>query len=247
MKTLKCLIIVLVLAVISSATVSANPNGEMKASPLYKASLENSIAKLEGKAETQPLYTDANGNVLATSSGCVVPDARETQISTCSPSYCGSSQTCVWTCYDNTCQSTCANTCVSTCSNTCVGNPGACKTYPIAGYAYWRDYWDGQYSSNWNILINYTEYALYQGSAGSVSVAFDDEGLPGPVISGVNAGTGWFSGSRTRTTTNDGVNLTHAVILWHGLNYGAYYGYGHKYGPLSYSSTNYVNTWLYLY
>ena len=125
MKTLKCLIIVLVLAVISSATVSANPNGEMKASPLYKASLENSIAKLEGKAETQPLYTDANGNVLATSSGCVVPDARETQISTCSPSYCGSSQTCEGTCNQSTCggstcASTCASTCVSTCASTCV-------------------------------------------------------------------------------------------------------------------------------
>ncbi|MHB8338664.1 MAG: hypothetical protein ACYDEE_14715 [Ignavibacteriaceae bacterium] len=217
--------------------VSAKLNSDVKSSPLFKASLQQSIARLEGKAEVQPPNTNAAG-VLATSSGCVKPNLPWTMAETCSPTVCGGSTcystcsaSCYGTCNQSTCQSTCASTCQGTCANTCVGGP--CRTYKFAGNCYW--YYYGTYGNNWA----QSPYPCYQNNAGSVNCWFDDESAPGTPISGVNFNNGYYSGSRTRTTTNGGANLQQVAILWvNQYNYSIFQGdIGYWSGPLT---PNYV-------
>ncbi|MHB8338921.1 MAG: hypothetical protein ACYDEE_16015, partial [Ignavibacteriaceae bacterium] len=64
MKTLNFIFSV-ALALAFTCKVSAKLNSDVKSSPLFKASLQQSIARLEGKAEVQPPNTNAAG-VLAT-------------------------------------------------------------------------------------------------------------------------------------------------------------------------------------
>ena len=84
-------------------------------------------------------------------------------------------------------------------------------------------------------------------SAGSVNCWFDDESAPGTSISGVNYYNGYFSGSRTRTTTNAGANLQQVAILWYpdGFKYIVPGQEGYVPGPLT---PNHVYSgYLYLY
>jgi hypothetical protein len=137
MRAILALFIVLAVAFVLVGTSAAAPGGDVKASPLFKRSLEESIAKLEGKAsegisprEAEPTPTGRPG--------CPQPDLPETESSTCYPSLCGGNtcgggtcqgevtcyNTCGTTCSGSTCTSTCANTCSgptcgSTCENTC--------------------------------------------------------------------------------------------------------------------------------
>lgn len=251
MKNLKCSIFALVLILVFAGLTNANPNDEMKTSPLYKASLENSISRLEN-AETQSLNTNG-GNLIETSQpGCEGPDAPLTYMPTCSPTACGSNtceSTCVGypTCYStclNTCQSTCWNTCVSTCANTCV--PGSCQRYNFSGTSYWVYY--PYYSNNWGLVIQYTPYALYQNNPGGVLCQFDGEGFPGTSISAVALSTGSYSGNRVRTTTSIGAYLNHAVIIWvDEIHTAQRVGTTHLNGPLTtHPNTNYANIYVWL-
>ena len=112
---------------------------------------------MENKAAVQSNYADANGNMLATSSGagCVSPNMPATEISTCQPSVCGGA-TCYSTCSgQNTCFNTCGSTCSSTCQNTCSQNTctntcagGNCPyNYIWQGQNYWH--YQGRSSYNW--------------------------------------------------------------------------------------------------
>lgn len=150
--------IALAAAFVFVGTSVAAPGGDVKASPLFKRSLEESIAKLEGKApeateqsEAEPMPT---GRL-----GCPQPDLPETQASTCEPSVCGGvtcgGPTCQgWpTCY-NTCSTTCGSQ--STCLSTCAG--GVCPYHYIwRGYNNWN--YNGMRSSDWNLFVNVYPYA----------------------------------------------------------------------------------------
>ncbi len=128
-------------AFVMVGTSAAAPGGEVKSSPLFKHSLEESIAKLEGQApeaEAEPMPTGKPG--------CPKPNALPTEAGD--------------TCYDS-CNGTCSATCGgpftcggstcsgATCSSTCAG--GSCQYHYI-----WRGtnkwVYNGQESGNWNDL-----------------------------------------------------------------------------------------------
>ena len=183
------------LLVVSAGTTRANPNDGVKSSPLFKASLQESIAKMENKAAVQSNYADANGNMLATSAGagCVSPNLPATEISTCQPSVCGGA-TCYSTCSgQNTCYNTCGNTCASTCQNTCSQNTcsntcagGNCPyDYRFQGYSYWN--YNGNRESNWYNLT-YPPCYFKQSRGYNYIIFFSNP--PGTID-----GTGWETSS----------------------------------------------------
>ncbi len=166
-------IIALLIAVafVFVGTSAAAPSGEMKSSPLFKRSLEESIATLEGKA---PKTEAAKGQAEAVPTrreGCEAPltsagqptcsetceptqcgGSCYTQASTCYPTGCGGTcsgqSTCSSTCAGSyTCTSTCANTCASTCASTCSGT--SCSNYCLEGNV---KHPGG--STNWNGWVN---------------------------------------------------------------------------------------------
>jgi hypothetical protein len=132
MRTILALFIALAVAFILVGTSAAAPGGEVKASPLFKRSLEESIAKLEGKAPEATAQAEAEAMPTGRP-GCPKPnqlqtEAGDTCYDSCSGTYgatCGGPFTCGGsTCGGSTCSSTCANTCSgptcgSTCENTC--------------------------------------------------------------------------------------------------------------------------------
>lgn len=175
MKALSCLMMVFTLVILYVAEASAYTGGEMKSSPLFKASLEQSIAKLEGKVEVQTANVNGVGD-MATKAGCVTPNVPLTQQPTCQPSYCGGGETCESTCYGNTCQTTCYNTCASTCANTCSQN--TCANTCSGGYCSYNyiwsvfNYWhyNGSSSTNWREL--YCADGAYKRDPGLTRIIF---------------------------------------------------------------------------
>jgi hypothetical protein len=158
----------------------------MKASPLFKASLQQTIERLEGKVE------ESDAAEMPTGKG-VCPNAPVTWSSTCyetcQPALCGgwcvttwntcqSPTACLSTCEGQpTCSSTCANTCASTCANTCVG--GSCARYRFNGTARWKlNYW---IDNNWNNLPNgmIDLYIQWYGAGGQAWVRFPGENRTG--------------------------------------------------------------------
>jgi len=178
MRTISCCI--LALAILFTAVASANPNGDMKSSPLFKASLGNSIARLEGKAT--PART-SNGGIETEKPGCIRPDVPETQggTETCLP-FCEEttapqatcSASCFGTCeQQSTCSSTCYSTCASTCANTCLG--GAC--YNFYGTIVWYNNSGGGTGSDWkwdlpNYLLDVYYWCVTASDGGVVYVKF---------------------------------------------------------------------------
>lgn len=161
MQKLSSFSFVLAAALLVSAAAFANSGGEMKNSPLFKASLEQSIAKLEGKVKTTEETPTSKGS-------CPTPNAPPTQISTCYPSWCGG-ETCFNTC-DVSCFGTCGSqtTCGSTCSETCVGSGstyenGACCNARFYGTVSYKNTWYGwpsgtawaAYLSGYTDLLDY--------------------------------------------------------------------------------------------
>ena len=120
-----------------AGTSFARPSGEVKASPLYQQSLQQSIAQMDGKVEVSAGSNQVAAAGLLTSSN-VCPAVPYTQQYTCTPTAQGG-YTCAYTC-TNTCASTCASTCqgatctAPTCQSTCV--PGPCSVY-VQGTVWW--------------------------------------------------------------------------------------------------------------
>ncbi len=71
MKTMTCCILVLALVLTLAGTSYANPSCDMKPSPLFKASLQATIAKLEGKVEAVARHATQRP-------GCVQPNVAPT-------------------------------------------------------------------------------------------------------------------------------------------------------------------------
>jgi hypothetical protein len=180
MRTISCCILVLALVFVFAGESFAKTGADMKASPLFKASLQQTIERLEGKVEEQ-------GAVETPTGKGVCPNAPVTWSPTCSddtrqPTFCGgwcvtTWNTCNETCYCN-CVPTSCNTCASTCANTCVG--GSCTNYRFVsnGQVQWLH---NQHSSNdwWNLLDGYYDCLLQQGGgAGRVVLNFNNEGYP---------------------------------------------------------------------
>lgn len=147
----------------------AHPGAEMKASPLFKASLESSIASLEaepaGAGDTsEPGCNTPNAPIVDTEqgSGC-------TEYEGCSG---GGWPT------ESTCQG--SSTCDNTCSSTCY--PGVCENYKFSGKMWWYDNYYGG-TGNWWVypgryLELYNRYpGVYNNKGGLVQVQFGDEDL----------------------------------------------------------------------
>ncbi len=166
---------------------AAAPGGEVKASPLFKHSLEESIAKLEGQApeataqgEAKPMPTGGPGcpkpNALPTEAGDTCYDScNGTCSATCGgPFTCGGS-----TCGGSTCSSTCASTCSGpTCGTTCTGT--SCENYCATGkvkrdgqFVNWYG-WDNRrvlktpFASPWTFFSEYDGY-YFLADVGSAS------------------------------------------------------------------------------
>jgi hypothetical protein len=143
---------------------AAASGGEVKASPLFKRSLEESIASLEGMMVQAGT---AQGEAVVMPTGkpeCPQPDAPPTEISTCEPSWCGGTTCGQATCQGQpTCYSTCGTTCSgSTCTSTCAG--GSCQYHYIwRGYNNWN--YNGNRGANWNYFVEIYPYAscIYGG------------------------------------------------------------------------------------
>jgi hypothetical protein len=91
MRTILALFIALAVAFILVGTSAAAPGGEVKASPLFKRSLEESIAKLEGKAPEATAQAEAEAMPTGRP-GCPKPNQLQTEAGD--------------TCYDS-CSGTC--------------------------------------------------------------------------------------------------------------------------------------------
>lgn len=182
-----------------AGTSFARPSGEVKASPLYQQSLQQSIAQMDGKVEVSAGSNQVAAAGLPTSSN-VCPAVPYTQQYTCTPTAQGG-YTCAYTC-TNTCASTCANTCnqatcASTCSNTCY--PGACQNYQFYGYAYW--YYYGYAGSDWG----YNGLGYYYGiEPRSISVYADYSDNQRRGGWGINYANSYYNGTDTRTTLSGG-------------------------------------------
>ncbi|MDP4195009.1 MAG: hypothetical protein Q8940_08175 [Bacteroidota bacterium] len=176
MQTKLCLILIMMFC--CTCPDFALSKGEMKNSPLFKASLKSSIAKLEGYIAVQSCSSNSSDAAATSSAKCVQPQALHTQISTCEPSYCGSSETCLLTaCYGSTCystcestcnsqQSTCASTCASTCSGTTCGTASycvACNAPYVEGTVYHANQGETAWSSDWNSSTSYRYVDDWQG------------------------------------------------------------------------------------
>lgn len=155
MKTIGCCILVLALVLVLTSTSYANPSGDMKPSPLFKASLEKSIAKLEGRVAMEDLWPENAAEPATQRPGCVQPNLQPTVYGdeTCEPNCVPGGPTLHVTC--STCQGwpTCDNTCAATCGNqptcstpsSCIG----CSNPTVSGTVYkmpwWSSYWPGSW------------------------------------------------------------------------------------------------------
>ncbi len=150
MRAILALFIALAVAFALVGTRAAVPGGDVKASPLFKHSLEESIAKLEGKVPEATAQGHARiGEAAPMPTGkpeCPVPDELPTEAGD--------------TCYDS-CSGTCFATCGgaftcggsicsgATCSSTCAG--GSCQYHYIWRGQNWWNY-QGDRGTNWNQL-----------------------------------------------------------------------------------------------
>jgi hypothetical protein len=160
MRAILALFIALAVAFILVGTSAAAPGGEVKASPLFKRSLEESIAKLEGKAPEATAQAEAEAMPTGRP-GCPKPNQLQTEAGdTC---YDSCSGTCFATCGGPfTCGgSTCGGeTCSSTCAATCAGSGptyqgGACCNASFYGTVSWLNtYWGYGPSNNWSIYLS---------------------------------------------------------------------------------------------
>lgn len=231
MKKLICCTFALGFVLVLASASYARPSGEVKASPLFQQSLEQTIAKLQGSSgQSQPQQV-AGVNLPTGQNAC--PMLPYTQSTTCSPTYCGSDceptmsgGTCTGTCSggtcDNTCnvnQSTCQSTCQTTCQNTCANTciPGPCTAY-VQGTVYWEDInqtyyhnWDTNGSvwrSDWNFQDWNTTFRAYDGHYGPVACpneSFDlaASGEAGPFWQTVNGLAGKQAQPNGGTVTVD--------------------------------------------
>jgi hypothetical protein len=151
MRTIGSCILILALVFVFAGASYAKTGTDMKASPLFKASLQQTIERLEGKVEESDAAETPTGKGVCPMGGVT---QGGTCVETCEPTLCGgycyTSQTtcqsptaCLSTCQG---QPTCSSTCASTCANTCAG--GYCPFHYIwRGVNYWHRY--GQQGSNW--------------------------------------------------------------------------------------------------
>ncbi len=198
------------LALVLAATAAyANPGAEMKASPLFAASLENSLARLEGNPEP------AEESMATEASDCPSPDALLTTISTCSPTVCGSSYTCYSTC-SSTCGSTCASTCSgNTCGSTCVG--GNCANYRFKGGHKWQCNHAGPHNV-WTYrgppayLPDGLPHGMFLDDDGT-KIKWNDEGSWRDI--GIfDVGDGSYDKTYTRTTTSTSYQIKGWIVYW---------------------------------
>jgi hypothetical protein len=190
-----------------AGTTYAKPSGEVKASPLFHQSLDQTIARMEEPVKLAEAGAQLNPN-MATQGIC--PMRPYTQVSTCSDTWCG-------TCTQATCQSTCASTCVSTCVNTCVNtcNQSTC-TNTCAGvncpiHYIWRGivgfYYQGGGFRNdwihvWGSIVPCDPPVPLQTP---ISVHFDGINPPGAPASSWNSNDGnfyteqWYQSRITKT------------------------------------------------
>jgi hypothetical protein len=167
---------VVALVLVFVGVSAAAPSGDVKSSPLFKRSLEESIASLEGKA-LQANGAKGEAEALPTGKpGCDrQPDAPYTSYGntcseTCSPTQCGGecytqANTCYPTACGGTCYETCSYTCASTCGNTCSGATcsstcagGSCQYHYIWKGKNWWNY-TGNKGTNWYDFLN-----IYSGA-----------------------------------------------------------------------------------
>jgi hypothetical protein len=159
-------------------TSAAAPGGEVKSSPLFKRSLEESIAKLEGKAPEATAQAEAEAMPTGRP-GCPKPNQLQTEAGD--------------TCYDS-CSGTCGATCGgpftcggstcggATCSSTCAG--GSCQYHYIwRGLNKWN--YNGQESANWYGL-SWHGYSVWWGSNPETTIEFLGSGAP------PDEGTSWL-------------------------------------------------------
>lgn len=117
----------------------ARTDGDVKSSPLFQVSLEETVGSMD--ANSSP---GQGVEVAMATQGqyCGIP----TFSPTCEPTIC-SEPSCTMTTYYTVCSTTCRNTC-ATCYNTCTNTCSSCQQdYHFDGYAYW--YYYGYAGSNW--------------------------------------------------------------------------------------------------
>jgi hypothetical protein len=168
MRAIVALLIVVAMAFVFVGVSAAARGGDVKSSPLFKRSLEESIASLERKAPKAEL---AKGEAEATptsTKGCDAPYTSwgNTCSETCEPTQCGGEcYTQANTCFPTVCGGTCASTYCATCTGTCLGDPTcgstcestcantcsgtSCSNYCVEG----KVKRDGQYAS-WSGWVN---------------------------------------------------------------------------------------------
>jgi hypothetical protein len=160
MRAIFALFIALAVTFVFVGTSAAATGGDVKASPLFKRSLDESIASLEGKAPRAGMVKSEAEAMPTGKPGCPEPDApltsygQPTCAETCEPTQCGGEcYTQANTCFPTacgTCYQTCASTCSgATCSSTCAG--GVCPYHYIWRGRNWWVY-QGQQDYNWNQL-----------------------------------------------------------------------------------------------
>ncbi|MBD3288294.1 hypothetical protein GF337_05780 [candidate division KSB1 bacterium] len=126
------IILAVTLSFTSMSFARWNDSG-FKSSPLFKHALNNAIDRLEGKVNNV-----SEGDKPTSKAGCSDPKAPETSDHICDTfeNTCEGNYTCVnWsTCQgQGTCMSTCTNTyCGSTCEGTCATD-ATCEGYPTCG------------------------------------------------------------------------------------------------------------------
>lgn len=179
----------------------ARTDGDVKSSPLFQASLEETVGSMD--ANSSP---GQGVEVAMATQGqyCGIP----TFSPTCEPTIC-SEPSCTMTTYytvcSTTCRNTCAtcyNTCSSTCTNTCT--PGACQRYQFSGYAYWYCY--GYAGSNYGLLPSYFDVLVQTNFVYTHYSDNQDRGKWTP-----NGGSSRYSGSDLRTTLAGG-----SYYMWGG-------------------------------
>ncbi len=126
MKLIVSSLFVIGVLLVLGSVVFARPSGEVKQSPLYQQSLQESIAQIQGKTSPNAAGQLAVAANFPTSQS-ICPAVPQTEQNTCSSTYCNTcgGPTCSATCY-STCTNTCNSmysTCASTCANTCARIP----------------------------------------------------------------------------------------------------------------------------
>lgn len=205
MRASLALLIVLAVGFIFVGTSAAAPGGEVKASPLFKRSLEESIAKLEGQAPEATAQTEAEP-IPTGKPRCPKPNELPTEAGdTCYDSCNGTcSATCGGpvTCGGSTCG---GSTCSSTCANTCVGGP--CANYRFYGVNWWYYYGNG-----WNEYYGQLPHGYFIDSDENKFKWNDESNWRSFDYWNINNGS--YDKTITRTTTSAGYTVRGEVALW---------------------------------